>query len=121
MKQTRYASVWDAIEATPSAAAHMRLRAALMMHLQERLAAQDGTQSLKAEALGISQPRLNDLLQGRISKFSLDTLVDLVQLQGFVVEIKVHGRTKAVQHSVHEPRAAYGTGKKAAAKRRAGR
>jgi predicted XRE-type DNA-binding protein len=88
-KQNRFASVWDALEASPSAAAHMRLRANLMVHLQEWLAAQEGTQQTKADALGISQPRLNDLLQGKIERFSLDTLVDLAQAQGAKVEFKI--------------------------------
>lgn len=89
MTQARYASVWDAIERTPSDAAHMKLRAELLLHLQQSLARRDGTQAQKAQAIGISQPRLNDLLRGRIDRFSLDALVDLIQAQGGEVEIRI--------------------------------
>jgi len=39
--------------------------------------------------LGITQPRLNDLLRGRIDKFSLDALVDLAANAGLSVKVKI--------------------------------
>lgn len=106
MNTTRYDSVWDALELAPQTSAHMRLRAEVMIELQESLRAQSGTQRAKAEALGISQPRLNDLLQGRIDKFSLDALVDLVQVQGGSVELRIRPAVRP-RASVHEPKARY--------------
>lgn len=50
---------------------------------------QPGTQAAKAEQLGITQPRLNDLLRGRIDKFSLDALVNLASLAGLRVDLRV--------------------------------
>jgi predicted XRE-type DNA-binding protein len=84
----------------------MRLRADLMIQLQQALVAIEGTQREKADVLGISQPRLNDLLQGRIDKFSLDALVALVQAQGGEVEMTVRLAPQK-RFAVHDSRLSY--------------
>ncbi|HET6628395.1 MAG TPA: XRE family transcriptional regulator [Woeseiaceae bacterium] len=90
MSGRKFDSVWDAIEDTSEAAANMKLRAELMIALQDRVGRQPGTQSQKAEKLGITQPRLNDLLRGQISKFSLDALVNLASRAGLRVDLRLH-------------------------------
>lgn len=85
----KYQSVWDAIESSGEAAANMKVRAELMIALQERVKHQTGTQADKAIRLGINQPRLNDLLRGRIGKFSLDALVNLASRAGLRVNLQV--------------------------------
>lgn len=112
MTQTRFSSVWDALEKSPGAAQHMKLRAELMIHLQEALAAWHGTQLEKATTLGISQPRLNDLLQGRIERFSLDALVELVQARGGIVEVKVRQGPPSARFAVHEAPGRYAAARK---------
>lgn len=77
MANERFNSVWDAIEDTSEEALNMRLRSELMAKLAERVVGWGVTQQEAAQRLGITQPRLNDLLNGRISKFSLDALVNL--------------------------------------------
>ncbi|MBM4296186.1 MAG: XRE family transcriptional regulator [Deltaproteobacteria bacterium] len=90
MKKQTYASVWDAIEDAPEAAASMRVRADLMIAVQRHVAASGETQSRAAKRLGITQPRLNDLLRGRIDKFSLDALVNMLARAGRQVTVKVN-------------------------------
>ena len=75
MKMQAYNDVWDALSDTPEEAENMKIRSGLMMAISDRLENLDGAQAAKAKRLGLTQPRLNDLLQGRISKFSLDALV----------------------------------------------
>jgi predicted XRE-type DNA-binding protein len=75
-KAQTFATVWDAIEDTAEDASAMTLRSNLMMVIANKVG-KTGTQREVANRLGITQPRLNDLLQGRISKFSLDALVIL--------------------------------------------
>lgn len=70
-------SVWDAIEDTPQEAGSMRLRSGLMAKIATRVSRWNVTQKEAAHRLGITQPRLNDLLKGRINQFSLDALVNL--------------------------------------------
>lgn len=72
-----FSSIWDALEDTPQEAANMRLRAKLMRTLCETIRAWELPQKEAAKRLGITQPRLNDVLNGKIDKFSLDALVNL--------------------------------------------
>lgn len=89
MANERFSSIWDAIEDTPEEALNMRLRAELMMKLSERVRAWGITQAEAAKRLGITQPRMNDLLSGRISKFSLDALVNLTSRAHFHVTFAI--------------------------------
>jgi len=84
-----YSSIWDAIEASPKEAANMRLRADLMLAIQETVAGWKATQAQAAKRLALTQPRLNDLLRGRIDKFSVDALMNIAAAAGLSVRIKV--------------------------------
>ena len=82
-----FASVWDAIEDSQSEAASMKARAQLMRVLQKAVRDWDLSQKAAADRLGLTQPRLNDLLRGKIDKFSLDALFDLAGRVGLKVSI----------------------------------
>lgn len=64
-------------------------RAELMIALHQRVRREKGTQTDKAARPSITQPRLNDLLRGRIGKFSLDVLVNLAIRAGLRVNLQV--------------------------------
>lgn len=96
-----FSSVWDAIEATPHAAANMRAKSALLMALQNWLANYAGTQKEAALALEVTQPRLSDLKRGHIDLFSLDTLLNLAESAGLAPTI--HVRSKPVRSAVKAP------------------
>ena len=89
MKKRRFASVWDAIEPAPAEAANMKARSAMMMAIRETVAAWGVTQTAAAKRLGLTQPRMNDLLRGRIDKFSLDALMNLATRAGLAVRVEV--------------------------------
>ena len=72
-----FASVWDAIADTPEQAANLRLRSELMDKIVALIEAKSWTQLEAAKHCGLTQPRINDLLRGRISRFSLDALVNI--------------------------------------------
>jgi predicted XRE-type DNA-binding protein len=82
MSQKRFASVWDAIEDSAAEAASMKLRAQLANEVIEKLRARSLTQSKAATLLGVTQPRISDLMRGRLDLFSLDTLVDMADKVG---------------------------------------
>ena len=84
-----FESVWDALEATPAEASNLRLRADLMIALSARVAKWETTQVAAAQRLGITQPRLNDLMRGRIDRFSLDALVNLAAKAGLVIRLEI--------------------------------
>ncbi len=82
-----FASVWDAIEDSESAATSMKARAQLMHALQKAVTTWNVSQKVAADRLRVTQPRLNDLLRGKIDKFSLDALFDLAGRAGLKVSI----------------------------------
>jgi predicted XRE-type DNA-binding protein len=84
-----YVNVWDAIEETPEAAAEMTMRSDLMITLTEHLKTWNVTQATAAKRLDITQPRYNDLVKGRINKFSVDALITLARRAGLIVELKI--------------------------------
>jgi predicted XRE-type DNA-binding protein len=84
-----YASVWDAIEDTPAEAANMRMRSELMMALKARIEAQGWTQAQAAKVMGVTQPRVSDLVRGKIDRFGLDALVGMAAAAGLAVEVRV--------------------------------
>jgi predicted XRE-type DNA-binding protein len=84
-----FASVWDALEETPEAAANMRLRSELVSAIRDAVENWKVTQSQAAHRLGVTQPRLNDLLRGRLTRFSLDALVGLADRAGLAVRMEI--------------------------------
>jgi predicted XRE-type DNA-binding protein len=84
-----FASAWDAIEDTPEEAANMRLRSELLTAVEQEVRSWGLTQTKAAKRLGVTQPRLNDLLRGKIAKFSLNALVELSTRAGLAVKVEV--------------------------------
>ena len=89
VKSKSYASVWDAIAETPAEAANLRLRAELMDKLATLITKKGWTQLEAANQCGVTQPRVNDLLRGRISRFSLDALVNMAAALGRRVHVEL--------------------------------
>ena len=86
-KPESYVSVWDAIADTPGQAANLRARAELMRQIAALVKQQDWTQLEAAGQCGVTQPRMNDLLRGRVSRFSLDALVNISTALGYRVRV----------------------------------
>ncbi len=89
MKKQRFASVWDAIEPSRAQAANMKARAEMMIAIRDTVAAWRVTQSSAAKRLGLTQPRMNDLVRGRINKFSLDALINVATRAGLAVRVEI--------------------------------
>ena len=89
MSDVRYASVWDAIEADPGRAENMKLRSRLMMALRDHIAGENLSQAAAATRLGVTQPRISDLVRGKIDLFSLDTLVNMLAAAGLHIELQI--------------------------------
>ena len=86
---TTFNSIWDAIEDTPGEAENMKVRAALMRAIKARIRSENWNQSQAAERLGVTQPRVSDLMRGKVEKFSIDTLVNMVAATGRHVQVEV--------------------------------
>jgi predicted XRE-type DNA-binding protein len=89
MKKQKFDSVWDAIEPTRAQAANMKARAETMVAIRGAVSKWRLTQAATAKRLGLTQPRLNDLLRGRINKFSLDALINIAMAAGLQVRVEV--------------------------------
>jgi predicted XRE-type DNA-binding protein len=89
MKITYFESVWDAIEPDKAVAANLKARAELMIAIHQTVLDWKTTQAKAAKKLGITQPRLNDLLKGRIEKFSLDALINHATKAGLDIKVEV--------------------------------
>ena len=87
----RFSNVWDALEESPQQAANMRLRSKLLRELCLTIRSWELSQKDAACRLGISQPRLNDVLTGKIDKLSLDALVNLSAAAQMDVDICFNG------------------------------
>lgn len=88
-KEQRFASVWDAIEDTPQQAASMRARSELMMAMQGWVKASGKTQAEAARLFSITQPRMSDLMRGKISLFSLEALMDMATVAGLEPHVTI--------------------------------
>ena len=88
-KTERFASVWDALADTAEDAANLKVRAELMRKIAALIQESGWTQAAAAERCGITQPRMNDLLRGRISRFSLDALVNVASALGQQVHVEL--------------------------------
>ena len=88
-KTETYASVWDALADTPEQAANLRARAGLMQQIAAIVSDKEWTQMDAAKRCGVTQPRINDLLRGRVSRFSLDALVNIATAIGRRVHVEL--------------------------------
>lgn len=84
-----FTSVWDAIENTPAEAENMKLRSSLMIALKSHLTRTGLSQTQAAKLFGVTQPRISDLMRGKINLFALDALVNMAATAGMHVEIRV--------------------------------
>jgi len=74
---------------SPEEAEHLRVRADLMIDLQKAVSARRLKQAEAAKLLGVTQPRVSDLMRGRLDLFSVDTLIDMLARLGIRVKLVV--------------------------------
>jgi predicted XRE-type DNA-binding protein len=90
MSAERFSSAWDAIENTPEKAEQLKLRSGLMMALKKHIIRAGLSHSEAAKLFSVTQPRVSDLMRGKISLFGLDALVNMAAAAGMQVEMRVH-------------------------------
>ncbi len=78
-------------------AENLRARSLLMIKIDKLIAARGWTQSAAAKALGVSQPRISDLVRGKVDKFSTDMLIEMLGRAG--VEVTITTRSRRSGHS----------------------
>ena len=84
-----FESVWDAIEDDPAERESLKIRSALMRALKAHIEAEKMSQSQAAKKFGVTQPRISDLMRGKINLFAIDTLVNMLGAAGLHVEMQI--------------------------------
>ena len=95
-----YVDVWEGIADTPAEAANLRIRSQLMMALTEYVEKQTITQEEAGKRFGVPRSRVSELVNGKISKFSIDRLVNMASRVNMETQIVVkQGRRPILEHS----------------------
>lgn len=89
MSKQEYTSIWDAIEDTPEEAENLKLRSSLMTELKSHIIRNEMTQAQAAKLFRVTQPRISDLMRGKINLFGLDALVNMAAAAGMYLELRV--------------------------------
>jgi predicted XRE-type DNA-binding protein len=85
----RFDSVWEALGFGPEEAANLTARSSLMMQIEQIIEKAGWTQAEAARRCGVTQPRINDLLRGKINKFSVDALVNMAGALGRRIDFQL--------------------------------
>ena len=120
MTGKRYASVWDAIENTPQETENMKIRGALMEKLIAFIDDSGMPQGEIAERLGVTQPRISDLVRGKIDLFSIDALVNMLVAAGLKVDLFVVPSARTPARSTRKTSAAASSSVRAGGSRKSG-
>ena len=84
-----FADVFDAIADTATEAENLRARSALINEITGIIESRGWTQAEAAARAGITAPRMNDLVRGRLSRFSHDALENIAAALGYHVHLKL--------------------------------
>jgi len=79
----------------PEEAENLRIRADLMIQLTKLIETRGVTQASAAKLLGVTQPRISDLMRGKIDRFSIDTLIEMLGRTGARVSFVINRRRVA--------------------------
>jgi len=73
----------------PGEAESLRIRARMMMALTRYIQERKITQTRAARIMGVSKPRISDLMRGKIGRFTIDTLVNMLTAAGLKVDVDI--------------------------------
>ena len=88
-KTKRRIDVFSDLGFTPAEAENLRIRSAMMRALIVFIRKKKLTQVQAAKLLGVTQPRISDLMRGKIQLFSTDSLIVLLSTVGLRVDLRV--------------------------------
>jgi len=83
-----YSNVFEALEDDPAMAQNLKIRSELMTSLRIYIEDEELGQKKAAEVFGVHQPRISDLMRGKIDKFTIDMLVNMLARIGKTVKLK---------------------------------
>ena len=93
-RSRRSGNVFRDLGFSANEADHLRIRSELMAKVQKVIMARGLKQAEAAEFLGVTQPRVSDLMRGRIDLFNVETLIDMLAKLGVRTKLVLHARRK---------------------------
>lgn len=84
-------NIFEDIGFPPEEARNLKLRSELMIAVADLIKERGLTQQEAADLMGTSQPRISDVVRGRISQFTIDSLVNMLTTAGVPVELRTGG------------------------------
>ncbi len=87
--ETTTGSVFDALDNSPTKALNLRIRADLMIRITRLIEQRGLSRARSAKLFGVTQPRISDLIRGKIGRFSVDALMAMLWRAGFDVQLTV--------------------------------
>jgi predicted XRE-type DNA-binding protein len=84
-----FKNVWDAIIDDPAERESCKLKSILMMEIERHIKNEGMTQQQAADKMGITQPRVSDLVCGKIDRFTIDMLVNMLSSLGLHLEVQL--------------------------------
>jgi len=89
MNAARYQNIFDALESDPAIAENLKIRSRLMNELTRYVDGRGLNQRETSDLFEVSQPRISDLVRGKIERFTIDMLVNMLARTGKHIDIKV--------------------------------
>ena len=80
-------NVWDALEDDPAERESLKIKSRMMMEIRQHLKEHKLTQTQAAKMMHVTQPRISDLINGKIDKFTIDMLITMLARLGLHVEV----------------------------------
>ena len=85
----KYGNAWEALYDDPARAESLRIKSELMVRVEKYIQENGLIQKEAAKILGVSQPRVSDLVRGKIDRFTIDMLINMLSRVGIKVNIKI--------------------------------
>lgn len=82
-------TVWDAIISDPAERESCKIKSLLMMNIERHIQEQGMTQQQAADKMGVTQPRVSDLVRGKIDRFTIDMLVNMLASLGLHLDVRL--------------------------------
>ena len=96
---TKVSNVWESSAKSPEEAKLLELKAQMMIVIRELISSKGWNQVEAAKQLKITQPRVSNLTNGQISKFSLDSLYEFLAICGYNFELSIVDGIPSVETS----------------------
>ena len=95
IQHTTTGNIFDDLGFDQTEAENLKIRASLMRAIENYISENKLTQATAARLMGVSQPRVSDLITGKIDKFTIDMLVNMLSRAHVSISIVIDDRLAA--------------------------